>query len=108
MKGGNRAGGGGVAPTWKGQMARGKKCARLLLLLPGLQFVFEKNIIRWLCVLKSLFSLLRTQRRDRKPAIERGEERGERKKFSTALFRFIIFQLKYGCSARSGIKAAMH
>jgi hypothetical protein len=108
MKGGNRAGGGGVAPTWKGQMARGKKCARLLLLLPGLQFVFEKNTSYAGCVFLKAFFLRSTQRHDRKPAIERGEERGERKKFSTALFRFIIFQLKYGCSARSGIKAAMH
>jgi hypothetical protein len=79
MKGGNRAGGGGVAPTWKGQMARGKKCARLLL-LPGLQFVVEKNTSYAGCVFLKAFFLRSTQRRDRKPAIERGEERGERKK----------------------------
>jgi hypothetical protein len=83
--------------------------ARLLLLLPGLQFVFEKNTSYAGCVFLKAFFLRSTQRRDRKPAIERSEERERReKKFPTALFRFIIFQLKYGCSARSGIKAAMH
>jgi hypothetical protein len=47
-----------------------------LLLLPGLhEFVFEKNTSYAGCVFLKAFFLRSTQRRDRKPAIERSEER---------------------------------